>query len=125
MDETQVGWIAAIIIGGIAGWLAEQFMHGNMGHLVEQDRARIFSRCNRAHVRRVVGASTAGRLWLRDHGIFPPVKVRPLACSVDQRSRTTLPLPRAAMGFLPPKRSDAEKVSERPQIRDRHRRGGA
>ena len=31
MDETQVGWIAAIIIGGVAGWLAEQFMHSNMG----------------------------------------------------------------------------------------------
>ena len=26
MEEHQVGWIAAIIIGGIAGWLAEQFM---------------------------------------------------------------------------------------------------
>ena len=33
MDETQVGWIAAIIIGGIAGWLAEQFMHSQMGML--------------------------------------------------------------------------------------------
>jgi hypothetical protein len=31
MEEAQVGWIAAIIIGGIAGWLAEQFMHSNMG----------------------------------------------------------------------------------------------
>ena len=26
-----VGWIAAIIVGGIAGWLAEQFMKSNMG----------------------------------------------------------------------------------------------
>jgi uncharacterized membrane protein YeaQ/YmgE (transglycosylase-associated protein family) len=34
MEETQVGWIAAIIIGGIAGWLAEQFMHSNMGMLM-------------------------------------------------------------------------------------------
>jgi len=31
MEDAQVGWIAAIIIGGIAGWLAEQFMHSNMG----------------------------------------------------------------------------------------------
>jgi uncharacterized membrane protein YeaQ/YmgE (transglycosylase-associated protein family) len=23
MEEQQIGWIAAIIIGGIAGWLAE------------------------------------------------------------------------------------------------------
>ena len=34
MDDTQVGWIAAIIIGGIAGWLAEQFMKSNMGLLM-------------------------------------------------------------------------------------------
>ena len=26
-----VGWFVAILIGGIAGWLAEQFMHSNMG----------------------------------------------------------------------------------------------
>jgi uncharacterized membrane protein YeaQ/YmgE (transglycosylase-associated protein family) len=34
MDDTQIGWIAAIIIGGIAGWLAEQFMKSNMGMLM-------------------------------------------------------------------------------------------
>jgi uncharacterized membrane protein YeaQ/YmgE (transglycosylase-associated protein family) len=33
MDDAQVGWIAAIIIGGIAGWLAEQFMKSEMGLL--------------------------------------------------------------------------------------------
>ena len=26
MEDAGVGWIAAIIIGGIAGWLAEKFM---------------------------------------------------------------------------------------------------
>ena len=31
MEEGGIGWIAAIIIGGIAGWLAEQFMKSNMG----------------------------------------------------------------------------------------------
>ena len=31
MGDPTVGWIAAIIIGGIAGWLAEQFMKSNMG----------------------------------------------------------------------------------------------
>ena len=31
MNDTEVGWIAAIIIGGIAGWLAEQFMKSNTG----------------------------------------------------------------------------------------------
>jgi uncharacterized membrane protein YeaQ/YmgE (transglycosylase-associated protein family) len=34
MDDAQVGWIAAIIIGGIAGWLAEQFMKSDMGLLM-------------------------------------------------------------------------------------------
>ena len=31
MEDHQIGWIAAIIIGGIAGWLAEQFMKSQMG----------------------------------------------------------------------------------------------
>ena len=29
--DAGVGWIAAIIIGGIAGWLAEQFIKSDMG----------------------------------------------------------------------------------------------
>ncbi|MBB3392003.1 putative membrane protein YeaQ/YmgE (transglycosylase-associated protein family) [Rhizobium sp. BK275] len=31
MENESVGWIAAIIIGGFAGWLAEKFMNSNMG----------------------------------------------------------------------------------------------
>jgi uncharacterized membrane protein YeaQ/YmgE (transglycosylase-associated protein family) len=34
MDDAGVGWIAAIIIGGIAGWLAERFMKSNMGMIM-------------------------------------------------------------------------------------------
>jgi uncharacterized membrane protein YeaQ/YmgE (transglycosylase-associated protein family) len=34
MEDAQVGWIAAIVIGGIAGWLAEQFMKSDMGLLM-------------------------------------------------------------------------------------------
>ena len=34
MEQAAVGWIAAIIIGGIAGWLAEQFMKSDMGLLM-------------------------------------------------------------------------------------------
>ena len=30
-SDASIGWIAAIIIGGVAGWLAEQFMKSNMG----------------------------------------------------------------------------------------------
>ena len=31
MDDTSMGWIASIIIGGIAGWLAEMVTRSNMG----------------------------------------------------------------------------------------------
>jgi uncharacterized membrane protein YeaQ/YmgE (transglycosylase-associated protein family) len=34
VPDAEVGWIAAIIIGGIAGWLAEQFMKSDMGLLM-------------------------------------------------------------------------------------------
>ena len=34
MRYPEIGWIAAIIIGGIAGWLAEQFMKSDMGLLM-------------------------------------------------------------------------------------------
>jgi len=33
-NDATVGWIAAIIIGGVAGWLAEQFMRSNTGVLM-------------------------------------------------------------------------------------------
>jgi uncharacterized membrane protein YeaQ/YmgE (transglycosylase-associated protein family) len=31
MKDPTIGWIAAIVVGGIGGWLAEQFMKSNMG----------------------------------------------------------------------------------------------
>jgi uncharacterized membrane protein YeaQ/YmgE (transglycosylase-associated protein family) len=34
MDLNGMGLIGAIIIGGVAGWLAEQFMKSNMGLLM-------------------------------------------------------------------------------------------
>ena len=30
----EIGWISAIVVGGIAGWLAEQFMKSDMGLLM-------------------------------------------------------------------------------------------
>lgn len=33
MDEQQIGWLGAIVVGGFAGWLAEQFMRSNHGVL--------------------------------------------------------------------------------------------
>jgi hypothetical protein len=44
VEEQHIGWIAAIIIGGIAGWLAEQFMKSQMGlvmNIVLGDRPRV------------------------------------------------------------------------------------
>jgi uncharacterized membrane protein YeaQ/YmgE (transglycosylase-associated protein family) len=34
MDDAQMGWLGAIIIGGIAGWLAEIITRSNMGIIV-------------------------------------------------------------------------------------------
>ena len=34
MNDPQVGWIAAIIIGGVAGWLAKQSVKSNQGLLM-------------------------------------------------------------------------------------------
>ena len=31
MVDQEIGWIAAIIIGGIAGWLSDQFMKSDTG----------------------------------------------------------------------------------------------
>lgn len=44
MEDQGIGWIAAIIIGGIAGWLAEKFMRSNMGvfmNIVQIGRAHV------------------------------------------------------------------------------------
>lgn len=31
MQDAQIGWIAAIIIGGLAGWIASSFMGSSTG----------------------------------------------------------------------------------------------
>ena len=33
MEEQQIGWLAAIIVGAFAGWLAEKVMKSNQGLL--------------------------------------------------------------------------------------------
>jgi hypothetical protein len=38
MKDPQVGWIAAIIIGGVAGWLAEQFMKSQKSGINQSPR---------------------------------------------------------------------------------------
>lgn len=34
MEDASVGWIAAIIIGGLAGWIASNFMKSDTGIFV-------------------------------------------------------------------------------------------
>ena len=34
MDDAGIGWIAAIIIGGLAGWIASNFMKSDTGLLM-------------------------------------------------------------------------------------------
>ena len=34
MDDLVIAWIAAIVIGGAAGWVAEEFMKSDMGVLM-------------------------------------------------------------------------------------------
>ena len=33
MEQAGIGWVAAIFIGGVAGWLAEKVTRSNMGLL--------------------------------------------------------------------------------------------
>ena len=33
MEQADIGWVGAILIGGIAGWLAEKVTRSNMGLL--------------------------------------------------------------------------------------------
>ena len=33
MEQAGIGWVGAIIVGGIAGWLAEKVTRSNMGLL--------------------------------------------------------------------------------------------
>jgi hypothetical protein len=51
MEEHQIGWIAAIIVGGIAGWLAEQFMKSQMGLLMNIVARHHRGRCRELAVR--------------------------------------------------------------------------
>jgi hypothetical protein len=53
MGDAGVGWITAIVVGGIAGWLAEQFMKSNMGMIMNI-------------VLGIVGAAIASAILLRN-----------------------------------------------------------
>ena len=61
MEGQAVGWIAAIIVGGIAGWLAEQFMKSQMG-LVMNIVLGIIGAAVASFLFNLVGVSLGG--WL-------------------------------------------------------------
>ena len=82
MGDPEIGWIAAIIIGGIAGWLAEQFMKSDMG-LLMNIRAR---NCRSGDCQRHFQL-----LWNR-----PRRMVRLPHCWVHRRMFAHLDRPRAA-----------------------------
>ena len=63
----EIGWIAAIVVGGIAGWLAEQFMKSSMGLLDEHRPRYRRGRCCQLAVQpsRYLIRSRLGRLFDR------------------------------------------------------------
>jgi uncharacterized membrane protein YeaQ/YmgE (transglycosylase-associated protein family) len=58
MPEAEIGWIAAIIVGGLAGWLAEMIMKTGTGILVNI-------------ILGIVGAALANWFYRRLHHHFP------------------------------------------------------
>ncbi len=59
---TGVGWFAAIIIGAVAGWLAEQVMKSNMGLLMNIILGIVGALVLNAILMFVVGSTLGG--WL-------------------------------------------------------------
>ena len=80
MGDQEIGWIAAIIIGGIAGWLAEQFMKSNMGLLMNIVLGRQTPSYTRSMCWRLTAgicATGSGRngvtLWSSSYATLAPV----------------------------------------------------
>ena len=59
MENQAIGWIAAIIVGGVAGWLAEQFMKSQMG-LVMNIILGIMGAAVASWLLSLIGLSTGG-----------------------------------------------------------------
>ena len=70
--DAEVGWIAAIIIGGIAGWLAEKFMKSDMGLLMKSCSASL-ARRSRAPFSVSLGSCSADGSATWFSGLSAPV----------------------------------------------------
>ena len=68
MENAGVGWIAAIIIGGLAGWLAEKFMKSEMG-LFMNIVLGIVGAAVASAILSVVGINLAGWIGYLDCGL--------------------------------------------------------
>ncbi len=85
MENVGVGWIAAIIIGGLAGWLAEKFMKSEMGLFMNI-------------VLGIVGAALASAI-LSGFGITPSGMDRIPDCGLRRGLRSDLDRPRVQEGM--------------------------
>jgi uncharacterized membrane protein YeaQ/YmgE (transglycosylase-associated protein family) len=58
-----VGWVLAIILGGIAGWIAEKLMHAHMGLLVNIVLGICGAVLGNFLLSLVFGATAGGIVW--------------------------------------------------------------
>jgi uncharacterized membrane protein YeaQ/YmgE (transglycosylase-associated protein family) len=58
-----VGWIMAIIIGGLAGWIAEKAMHSNMGLLMNIILGIVGAVVGNFLLTLIFGATAGGIFW--------------------------------------------------------------
>ena len=58
MHEAEIGWIAAIIMGGLAGWFAEMFIKSGTGILMNIVLGIVGARDGRDARRQTLPATT-------------------------------------------------------------------
>ena len=58
-----VGWILAIILGGLAGWIAEKVMHSNMGLLMNIVLGIVGAVVGNLLLMLIFGATAGGIFW--------------------------------------------------------------
>jgi uncharacterized membrane protein YeaQ/YmgE (transglycosylase-associated protein family) len=58
-----VGWVLAIILGGLAGWIAEKLMHTNMGLLMNVVLGIAGAMIGNFVLMLVFGATMGGIFW--------------------------------------------------------------
>ena len=116
MEEQQIGWIGAIIIGGIAGWLAEQFMKSQMG-LVMNIVLGIIGAAVASWLFGFLGISFGGWIGYLIAGFIGACIL--IAIGVQRRSPAANMKARRPGRDRPPRRSAAEPYNELAAVRPR------